>query len=214
MKLRENKWKLLLSSLLTLFPILVGLVLWNRLPEQLPTHWNADGEVDQYSSRAFAVFGLPLFLLAIHWLCILVTKSDRGNDNQTKKVLNIAFWICPIISLFGNAAIYGTVLNYEINMTVLPCILLGIMFLVIGNYLPKCKHNYTIGIKIPWTLANEENWNATHRLAGKIWVAAGLLVLLLAFVPNDGKFFLTFIVLMIAVAIPTIYSYIYSLKHT
>lgn len=213
MKLRDNKGKLILSSLLTFLPMIAGLLLWKQLPEQVPTHWNANGEVDGYSSRALAVFGLPLFLLAIHWLCLVVTTSDKNNDKQTGKVLTTMFWICPLISLFGGATIYGTILGYQFDMTTLPCVILGIMFLVIGNYLPKCRHNYTIGIKLPWTLASEENWNATHRFSGKVWVIGGFAVLLLVFLPKSFSFPCIMATLIGIVLIPTVYSYLYMKKH-
>ena len=214
MKLRDHKGKLILSSLLILVPIIAGLLLWEQLSEQVPTHWNANGEVDGFSSPSFAVFGLPLFLLAIHWLCLIVTTSDKSNDRQTGKVLTSMFWICPIISLFGGATIYGSILGYQFDMVALPCVLLGVMFLVIGNYLPKCRHNYTIGIKLPWTFASEENWNATHRMAGKLWVICGLGMLVMAFLP--GKYMALGLIgtLILAVLVPTLYSYFYSKKHS
>ena len=84
-------------------------------------------------------------------------------------------------------------------------ILLGLIFIAIGNYLPKCKQNYTIGIKIPWTLASEENWNRTHRFAGWVWVGGGVVMLLSGFL---GIFWLTLVPAIIMAAVPLIYSYI------
>jgi len=84
-------------------------------------------------------------------------------------------------------------------------VLMGVLFVIIGNYLPKCKQNYTIGIKIPWTLNNEENWNKTHRFAGWLWTACGLLVILTGFI---GGFWLFMIVTLLMVFAPIIYSYL------
>ena len=61
---------LIMTSFIILLPILAGLLLWDQLPEQIPSHWNTDGEIDGWSSKPFAVFGLPLILLAVHWLCM------------------------------------------------------------------------------------------------------------------------------------------------
>ena len=73
----KKNWKtLLVASVVLLLPILAGIILWNQLPEQMPTHWNADGEVDSWSSKPFAVFGLPLLMLAIYWVCVLGTSAD------------------------------------------------------------------------------------------------------------------------------------------
>ena len=79
------------------------------------------------------------------------------------------------------------------------------MFTIIGNYLPKARQNYTIGIKIPWTLANEENWNRTHRLAGYLWMACGILMIIMCltrFVPFEWLIGL----FLIMVLVPCIYS--------
>ena len=87
-------------------------------------------------------------------------------------------------------------------------ILLGLMFIVIGNYLPKCKQSYTMGIKLPWTLNDEENWNRTHRLGGKLWVACGLIFIVSMFLPNKFMVAITLVVITIAVLVPTVYSYL------
>ena len=209
----KNKKLLIITSLLILLPILAGLLLWDKLPEQLPSHWNAAGEVDGYSSRSTAVIGLPLFLLAVHWLCLFVTQSDKKNNNQNLQMLGIALWVCPIISVFGTAAMYGSALGHSVNMVSLPCLLVGVMFLIVGNYLPKCKHNYTIGIKLPWTLASEENWNATHRIGGRVWFAGGFIIALGTLLPEKLIFPCMMAVILVCILIPTIYSYRYSKKH-
>ena len=210
---KKYKKQLILSSIVILLPIVFGLLLWNRLPEQIPTHWNAAGEVDQYSSRAFGVFGIPLILLALHWLCLFVTKSDKGNKNQTPKVMSLVFWICPMVAVLCVGAVYLHALGMDVNMIQLPCILVGFLFVIVGNYLPKCKHNYTIGIKLPWTLASEENWYATHRFAGRIWVAGGFLFLVMAFLPEKLVFPALFAVILLLVLVPTVYSYRYMKKY-
>ena len=210
---KKYKKQLIISSIVILLPVLAGLLLWNQLPDRIPTHWNALGEVDSYSSRGFAVFGLPLFLLAVHWLCLFVTKSDKNNANQTEKVMKLPLFICPVIAIFGATAMYASALGFSVNMVSLPCLLVGAMFLIIGNYLPKCKYNYTIGIKLPWTFASEENWNATHRFGGKVWVAGGLLIIPGAFLPEKLIFPCMFAVLLVCVLLPTVYSYRYMKTH-
>ena len=89
---------------------------------------------------------------------------------------------------------------------------LAVLFIIIGNYMPKCKQNFTIGIKIPTTLNSEENWNATHRVAGVVWVICGILLLPLVFLPERFLPF-TLIAVIPAILIPTIYSIVYDKKH-
>ena len=96
--LRENKWKLIVSSVLIILPVLFGLIFWNRLPERVPVHWGMNGTPDGWGSPAMVVFLLPFILLLIHWVCMFVMACDSGNRNQNKKVFGLIFWICPVIS--------------------------------------------------------------------------------------------------------------------
>ena len=205
--LKKNKGLMILTSVIILLPMLAGILLWDQLPERMATHWGVNGEADGWSSRPVAVFGLPLFLLAIHWMGVWLTGQDRRNRNQNEKVLQMMFWIAPVISLFGMGSTYAAALGQPLRIDRLAMLLLGIVFTIIGNYLPKCRQNDTIGIKIIWTLSDEENWNATHRLAGKIWTAGGLLLLLCAFLPGTVLPWVMPVVLGIMVVIPIVYSW-------
>ena len=93
--LRNHKWTSILSSAAILLPILVGLLLWDQLPAQMVTHWGADGTPDGTGSRAFAVWGIPLILLAVHWFCLLFTAKDPASKKISRHALGIVFWICP-----------------------------------------------------------------------------------------------------------------------
>jgi len=211
--IRKNKWKLLVSSLIILSPILAGLLLWDKLPDNMVTHWGIDGQPDGMSTKVFAIFSIPLILLVAHWFCIVMTSFDHKNKDQNSKVFNIIFWIMPAVSLFTNTIMYKVALGQYSNINNFSYILISIVFILIGNYLPKCTHNYTIGIKIKWTLENEENWNATHRFGGKVWVICGILLLLCTLLPGHGiAFMVMFITIFAAVLIPMIYSYQYHKK--
>lgn len=206
--IKENKKKLIITSIVILLPILIGLILWNKLPDQVPTHWNSAGEVDGWSSKVFAVFGLPIVLFAVHWMCILVTSVDPKKQNIEGKVLWIVFWICPIISLLVGMLSYGAALGVEFKVDKIMLAIMGIMFIVIGNYLPKCKQSYTVGIKLPWTLNDEENWNRTHRMGGKIWVISGIILLLSMLLPTSAMAIVVLAVVGVSVLVPTVYSYL------
>ena len=92
-------------------------------------------------------------------------------------------------------------------------VLIGVVFLIIGIYLPKCKRNYTFGIRVKWTLANEENWNATHRFGGKVWVIGGLIIMLSAFLPDGYTIWVAMAMTAVMALLPVIYSYLYFRKH-
>ena len=206
--IKENKKKLIITSIIILVPIIIGLILWNKLPDKLPTHWNSAGEIDGWSSKAFAVLGLPGFLFAVHWVCVLASSADPKKQNIEGKVLNIVLWICPIISVLGAVLMYGVALGMEFRVEKIIPLLVGVVFIVIGNYLPKCKQSYTMGIKLPWTLNDEENWNRTHRLGGKLWVACGVVIILSMFLPNKFMVAIFLSVIAVAVLVPTVYSYL------
>lgn len=201
----KNKKLLALTSVLILLPVAAGLLLWDALPEQIPNHWNAAGEVDGWTGKAGAVFVMPLFLLAMHWLCVVITTLDPKNKNQTPKVTGLVLWIIPVLSLAVNGMVYATALGVTVRVERLMPVLLGVMFAIIGNYLPKCRRNSTIGIKLPWTLESDANWNATHRLAGKLWVAGGIGAVVCGFLPGSVWWLLG--ILLIMTAIPVVYSY-------
>ena len=203
--IKKNLKVLIITSIVILLPMVAGLVLWNRLPEQVPFHWNAAGEVDGWASRPVAVFVPSAMMLALQWLCMVVTSADPKKQNHPEKVKVLVLWLIPVITVFISALMYVSALGGSVRVETLMPILLGLVFVAIGNYMPKCKQNYTIGIKIPWTLASEENWNRTHRFAGWVWVGGGVVMLLSGFL---GIFWLTLVPAIIMVAVPLIYSYI------
>ena len=203
--IKKNLKVLILTTVVMLLPILAGLILWNQLPEQMPTHWNAAGEVDGWSGKAFAVFGLPLIMVAAQWLCMLGTAADPKKNNHSEKVLHLVLWIIPVLSVVLHAVTYATALGHAVPMEVVMPILVGLIFTIIGNYMPKCKQNYTIGIKIPWTLDNEENWNRTHRFAGWLWTFCGIGIICTGFF---GGFWVFLPITLLMVIAPIIYSYV------
>jgi uncharacterized membrane protein len=203
--IKKNLKVLIITSIIILLPMVAGLILWNRLPEQVPFHWNAAGEIDGWAAKPVAVFVPSAVMLAFQWLCVLVTSTDPKKQNHPEKVKVLVLWLIPLITVFISALMYVSALGGSVRVEMLMPILLGLGFVAIGNYMPKCKQNYTIGIKIPWTLASEENWNRTHRLAGWVWAGGGILMILTGFL---GIFWLTMVPVIIMVAVPFIYSYI------
>lgn len=205
----RNKKILILSSVVILLPILAGLLLWSRLPEQIPVHWNAAGDADGWTSRPFAVFGLPAFLLAIHWVCIFASRLDPRNKRNSSKPLALVLWICPCVSVLSCVLTLGTAMGFRISVEKVVPVFVGLMLFIVGNYLPKCRQSATLGIKLPWTLASEENWNRTHRMAGPLWVIGGLAVIVTGLL---GLSWVMLAVIIALVIIPTVYSWHLSRK--
>lgn len=210
--IKKNKWTLLFSSIVILLPIVFGLIFWNRLPEELTTHWGADGQANGWMTKGATIFILPLILLAFHWLCFLASTKLPGGNDQNPKLLGIVLWIIPIISLAANGTIYAVAFGKEINPVFFVFPLLGILFIVIGNYLPKSKRNIASGIKVKWALQNEENWYATHRFGGKVYVIGGFFLLACMFLPTVAALLAGGIALVALILVPVIYSYAYYKK--
>ncbi|SDI73049.1 SdpI family protein [Dolosicoccus paucivorans] len=203
---KENKKTILITALLTVLPIVFGLLLWNQLPEQMATHFNADNKVDGFSSKLFTVVGLPLIMLGGHMLSALMTTIDPRRRNISNKMFSLVLWLMPFISIFTLTMIYAYNLGIPINTNLFGHLLVGLIFLIVGNYLPKIRQNYTIGIKLPWTMNNEENWSRTHRLGGVVWMIAGAFILLSGFITSFNAEWTLLGAVLVAILVPTIYS--------
>lgn len=209
--IKKFKWKLILSSVVTLLPAIFGLLMWDHLPAQMTTHFGVNGP-DALSGRLFAVAGMPVILLALQWLCLLLSAKDMKGNPQNSKVLSAVIWIIPVLSLFTGGMIYATAFGKAPDMVQYSFLLFGLLFTVLGNYLPKCKQSFTMGIKIKWTLANEENWYATHRIAGKLWTIGGLVIMACTFLPLNAAIVAAFSLMLILCVVPAVYSWRYYKK--
>ena len=204
--LKKNKKQIIASILVTMLPILAGLCMWNYLPDQMPTHWNFAGEIDGWSSKGFAVFGTTGIIVVVHILCVLATAADPKSKNVSGKMLSLVYWICPVISVLTSAVGYAAAFGIEIRMDIWSMVMMGVLFIIMGNWLPKCKPNYTVGIKLPWTIHSEENWKKTHRMAGPVWIAGGFATMISAFLGKYSWIIFT-VVMIVLIIVPTIYSF-------
>jgi len=202
--IKENRIKIIISLIVTLLPTVFGLCFFNKILEAEHSNVaNAKGVM------LTAIVIIPLIMSVLNLLCILFTHFDLKRERQNKKVIGAVLWIMPVISVYSSFIFYSVLFGINVNYQIITSALFGILFIVMGNYMPKSKQNRTIGIKIRWTLANSDNWNATHRLAGKLWFFAGFFVLAIGFLPS-GIFIVTFIISIFAIAlVPVVYSYSY-----
>ena len=203
----KNKKYWLITSAITLLPIILGLLLWDQLPDKLPTHFGVDGAADGWSGKGFAVFGIPAMWLIFHLITWGVTRLDQQNRGHNEKVLNLVGLTFPTMSIAFSVLLYTRALEIELDMSSILFPMLGLLFIAVGNWLPKIKQNSTLGIKIKWTLYNEENWNKTHRFAGFVWVIGGVLFCLMGFVPEKSLLFLLPLQVLLLAVVPTVYSW-------
>ena len=204
--MKIHRKTLILTTLVCLLPIIAGALLYSSLPEIVPTHFNFEGEPDGWSSRAFAAFGLPAIMLGMNFVLQFALNADPKRQNMSEALMNIAVWSVPVLSVLCCGMTLAKSLGYDVRFEVIIPVFMGLLFIIIGNYLPKTKQSYTMGIRLPWTLNSEENWNRTHRLAGFLWVLCGVLFIAMSFIGWSLPIFL--ILLAVMILVPLAYSYL------
>ena len=202
----KRDWPLL--ALIALL-FLLGAYFYPKLPERVPSHWNVRGEVDGYSSRFFGAFGLPLISLGIYLMMLVTPSLDPKKRNYPRFIgaYNIIRWTTIGIMALTHGIVLMAGMGYTIDAGKVIQPAVALMFILIGNQMGRFKHNYFVGIKTPWTLANEEVWRKTHRMAGPIWVVGGVLALLTTWLPAPYNFGVMMAVVVIVSLVPVIYSY-------
>jgi uncharacterized membrane protein len=190
--------------------IIAGVLLYPDLPDKVPSHWNVQGQIDAYQTRFWGAFFAPLMTLGIYLLMIIVPAIDPRRENYARFSGAYNFLRWALVLFFGciYAATILVALGYAINMALLVKAMVAILLLIIGNFMGQFRHNYFVGIKTPWTLDNEEVWQRTHRMGSKLWVAGGLICLLLSPVNASWAAVVFFTTIMIMAIAPIVYSYL------
>lgn len=199
---REKAFKI--GLLISLIPLIIGLYFYGQVPDLMPTHFDFNNEPDRYSSKEFALFGLPLIMIGVYILVYFLTKVDPRRKYQSEKVMNITLLIIPIVSILTTLFTIFYTLGHRPNLGMWLNIFISILFIFIGNYMPKIRRNYTMGIKLPWTLHSDYVWDKTHRLGGMVFVIGGVINLIMSFI--SLRFI--FVTYLLIVVIPIVYSYL------
>lgn len=191
--------------------VLASLATYDRLPSEMAVHWNAAGEVDGTMAKPWAPFLLPLVMAGSALLLSLLPRvSPRGfaTDANGRGFRAIAL----SSSLFLLVLHLGTLafaLGYPVQIPILIPILAGVLFVILGNYLSKVQRNFFIGIRTPWTLADDDVWYRTHRLAARMFIVAGLFIVLA--VPLAGQRSAPIVLItavVVAAVVPALYSFV------
>lgn len=189
--------------------VILWLVFYPQLPEKLPTHWGPGGNVDGYSSKLGAMLISVGLMVLVYIILVFFPKIDPKKENyklftRGYTIINVALFLVVFLI---NLMIISTGLGYTFNTSVVIKLIIGILFIIIGNFLPQVKPNYFMGIKTPWALNDEDNWRKTHRLGGKTFVISGFIFLISIFLPSG--FTETYLMpgLIIILLLPIGYSY-------
>jgi uncharacterized membrane protein len=185
-------------------------VVYPRLPDRMPVHWGFDGEIDRYGSRVEGAFLLPVVMLAIWALMRWLPTIDPRRANYAKFQDTYDLVITSALGLFTamHVAIVGTALGWPLSIGRLAPALVGLLFVVLGNSLPRARPNWWFGIRTPWTLSNDRVWMRTHRVGGYLLLGAGLVFLVAAALPSPWTFGVAIAAAIAASVGSIIYSYL------
>lgn len=195
------KWKsLIITSIICLLPILLGLYLWNDLPDSVAIHFNIYNEADNFAPKEFAVFGLPILMVFLQIFCCIINDLNAHKHGERIKLETATKWIIPIMTIILQIITFGYSLGWNIDIRKAVAIIIGVMFLIIGNFLPKFDYvkNYNL---------DTEKARKINRFIGYETVVMGILMLITIFLPPIAT--AVWLVLLIPY---TIISVIYGIK--
>jgi uncharacterized membrane protein len=188
---------------------IAAVLVYPHLPAQVPGHWNIEGEVDKYYPRSFGAFFAPVLTVGIYLLMLFVPFVDPRRENYVRFAGAYTYlrWGLVLFMCILYVTTILVALGYPVNVAMVVKAMVAILLTIIGNFMGQFRHNYFVGIKTPWTLANEEVWHRTHRMGGRIWVAGGLVCLAKAPLQSNWSAIVFFVAIMIMTIVPIAYSY-------
>jgi uncharacterized membrane protein len=190
--------------------VAVSLWAYPQLPPTVATHWNMRGVADGFSSRAVAVSIMPLVIIGLTGLFNVLPKLDPRRENYTKFVGT--YWLIAnaviLFILVGHGMIVATGLGYPVQVDRFMPIGIGLIFIVVGNYLTRVEPNWFVGIRTPWTLSSDTVWRKTHRTGGWLMVLGGLVIAATVFLPHGAFLPLLIAAILIMAVIPIVQSYV------
>jgi uncharacterized membrane protein len=199
----------LIPPLIVLVAIAASIIVYGNLPASMPTHWNADGDVNGWSSRAFGAFIVPVMLVFIWALMRFVPRIDPRGANYAK--FGGAFEgmiIAVMLFLLGlHIVVLRAALGYPVAMERVVPFGVGALFVVFGTLLPQAQPNWFVGIRTPWTLSSDVVWQKTHRFGGKVFIVSGVLILLVSLLSPAFATPVMMTLILATIGIVLVYSY-------
>jgi uncharacterized membrane protein len=204
-----SRWEII-PIFIILAIMALAVFLYPQLPDQIPSHWNINGDIDAWSSKNFAVFFFPALIIAVYALMSGLVFLDpmRRNIESFSKTY---FWMKTGIVTFLSFLYVATLLvglGYEINVARMIVLGIAALFLLLGLAMPGIKKNYMIGIRLPWTLHSERVWDKTHKFGGKLFIALAVIMAAAYFLPLVYSFWILMAGIILMLAALVIYSYL------
>jgi uncharacterized membrane protein len=197
-----------LTLIFTFIPLIVNLIAYPHMPDKVPVHWGITGEPNRYGSKmeqlTMSALPLVLFLFLNYLPSIDPKKESYKKHSNAYSIIN--FVIILFLIILNLTGLFSA-LGYNMQFQIIVPVLMGILFIVLGNFMTQIRHNYFFGIRTPWTLASEYVWKKTHRFGGYIFVVIGLVPLSSLFIGPVGMY-LFLGAMLIGIAMILIYSYL------
>lgn len=213
----SNRTTTIIVLILLIGATITGLLLWNRLPDPMASHWGPNDEVNGYTSKLLGVFLMPLITLAMFFLFLIIPSIDplKANIAQFREVFNLFIVLIVVFMVYTYVLTLRWNLgytNFGMSKAMLPA--LGLLFFFIGYMLRKAKRNFFIGIRTPWTLSSDRVWDETHRLGSVLFMISGVLAFLGSFFGGTIAFWFLFVPLIGSTLITLVYSYVLYQRET
>lgn len=202
--MKNMNWKILIiTSIVCLLPILLGIIFYQQLPEQMPVHFNINNEVDNYASKNFALFGIPIILTILQVFCCIMTDRKEERETKRPRLITIMKWFIPILSVVVSTILIEIPLGSTVDVRKSICLVLGILYILIGNYIPKMSYEMAKG-KIHPMPKDEKMYRKMVRMFGYTLVISGIALLVSILFPPIFTA-TVIIVLVIAILIEGLY---------
>lgn len=203
-------WRSELAMWLLLAGMLVlAAVSWSGAPDRIPVHWNLHHQVDRYGGKFEGLLGIPLTALAVYLLLLLVPRIDPGRANYA--AFQGAFTVMRLTLVVFMAAIYSVMhlwmRGIEVSMGTVVPLLMGSLFIVIGNLMGKLRPNWFVGIRTPWTLSSKDAWVRSHRVGGWVFIATGLVFMVAGVLQTPWSLVTAVATMLVGIAGVIVYSY-------
>jgi len=205
-----NRKKEILIWIILLIPFIYSMIVWNKIPDQVPTHFNIKGEPDDYSSKPFALLLLPAMNIFIYFVLFFIPRIDPRYKNYSLFGSSYQNIRLVIHLFFVGIFIFITQTTSGGEQLHLNAFLSGMLlfFALLGNYMRTVRSNWFVGIRTPWTLSNDVVWRKTHELGGRIWFYTGLILAVIVFFLPQTVAAITMGAGVFAMAlVPVVYSY-------
>lgn len=211
----STRTTIFISVALIAVAILAGLLLWSRLPDPMPAHWNAAGEIDGYMSKFWGVFLIPIISIALAGLFLIIPNIDplKANIAQFRSTFNWFIVVFVVYMLYLYALTLFAALGTSFNMTLMLLPAVGLLFIGTGYLMNGAKRNFFIGIRTPWTLSSDTVWDETHKLGSKLFMLGGVVTILCAFLGESG-IWIMLVAMLGAALVPIVYSYVLYQRET